>query len=126
MKHDKPNITSILEYYGAKVPIRRGWAVMKCPFHNDSHASSAVNINENIFKCHGCQYKGNGYAIIMAKEGVNFREAITIAEGILNARGEVLPQRVTRSGRISRRTRNNDEAGAGSTLGRRLRPVNGT
>jgi DNA primase len=126
MRYDKPSISAILEHYGATVPKRNGWFPMKCPFHGDTHASATANTNVNAFCCFACQYKGDGYAIIMAKEGVNFREAITIAEGILNARGEVLPQRVTRSGRISRRTRNNDESGAGSTLGRRLRPVNGT
>ena len=65
MNDDNPNITAILEHYGATVPTRNGWAKMKCPFHNDSHASAAVNLQQNIFKCHGCQYKGSGYNIIM-------------------------------------------------------------
>ena len=122
---DNPNIVGILEHYGATVPTRRGWAKMKCPFHNDSHASSAVNTDENIFKCHGCTYKGNGYAIIMLKEGVSFHEAITIAQGIADSRGEVLPQRVARGGRLSRRTRYNYGTGDEGSLGRRARALNG-
>jgi DNA primase len=123
---ENPNITAILEHYGATVPTRNGWAKMKCPFHNDSHASSAVNLQENIFKCHGCQYKGNGYKIIMDKEGVGFREAISIAEGILDARGEVLPQRTTGGRRLSSRTGHNFGSGNTRTVGRRLRAVNGS
>ncbi len=123
---ENPNITAILEHYGATVPTRNGWAKMKCPFHNDSHASAAVNLQENLFKCHGCQYKGSGYKIIMDKEGVGFREAISIAEGILNQCGQALPQRIGRGGRISGRSRNNNGASDSRTLGRRLRAVNGS
>jgi DNA primase len=123
---DNPNITAILEHYGATVPTRNGWAKMKCPFHNDSHASSAVNLQENIFKCHGCQYKGDGYKIIMDKEGVGFREAVSIAEGILDARGEVLPQRTTRGGRISSRSGHKSGSSNTRTIGRRVRAVNGS
>ena len=123
---ENPNITAILEHYGATVPTRNGWAKMKCPFHNDSHASAAVNLQENIFKCHGCQYKGDGYKIIMDKEGVGFREAISIAEGILDARGEVLPQRTTRGGRLSSRSRHNHGSSNTRTIGRRVRAVNGS
>ena len=123
---ENPNITAILEHYGATVPTRNGWAKMKCPFHNDSHASSAVNLQENIFKCHGCQYKGDGYKIIMDKEGVGFREAVIIAEGILDARGEVLPQRTTRGRIISSGSGNITGSGNTRTIGRRLRAVNGS
>jgi DNA primase len=123
---ENPNITAILEHYGATVPTRNGWAKMKCPFHNDSHASAAVNLQDNLFKCHGCQYKGSGYKIIMDKEGVSFREAISIAEGILNQSGQVLPRRTGRGGRISGRSRNNNGASDSRALGRRLRAVNGS
>lgn len=123
---ENPNITAILEHYGATVPTRGGWAKMKCPFHNDSHASAAVNLQDNLFKCHGCQYKGSGYKIIMDKEGVSFREAISIAEGILNQSGQVLPRRTGRGGRISGRSGHNNGTSDSRTLGRRLRAVNGS
>lgn len=125
MNDDNPNITAILEYYGGTVPTRSGWAKMKCPFHDDSHASSAVNLKENIFKCHACQYKGNGFNIIMQKEGVGFREAIIIAEGILNSCGQALPQRTGRGRGVSSRSRNNLGASNSRSLGRRQRAVNG-
>ena len=123
---DKPDITAVLEYYGAPVPTRSGWAKMKCPFHDDSHASSAVHLADNVFKCHACQYKGDAYAIIMQKEGVEFREAITIAEGILNQSGKVLPRRTGRGGGISRRTRDNNGGSNTRQVGRRARALNGS
>lgn len=126
MNNEGPDITAILEYYGAVVPTRKSWAKMKCPFHNDSHASAAVNLQENIFKCHGCQYKGDGYKIIMEKEGVKFREAVDIAEGILNSCGKTLPQRAIRGGGLPRRTGNNHGASDSRSLGRRVRASNGS
>jgi DNA primase len=126
MRYDKPSITAILEHYGAKVPTRRGWFSMKCPFHDDSHASASANSDENAFCCFACQMKGDGYAIIMSKEGVQFSEAINIAKGILDSRGEVLPQRTARSGGISRRAGNHFRAGAEGSIGRRARAANGS
>ena len=126
MRYDKPSITAILEHYGAHVPTRRGWFSMKCPFHDDSHASASANSDENAFCCFACQMKGDGYAIIMSKEGVQFSEAINIAKGILDARGEVLPQRSTRGGGISRRSGNHFRTSTEGSIGRRARASNGS
>ena len=125
VKYDKPSIGAILEHYGARVPTRHGWFSMKCPFHEDSHASASANTEENAFCCFACQMKGDGFAIIMAKEGVKFNEAVNIAKGILNARGEVLSRSTTRSGGIPRRTGDNSGTGAQSSLGRRARSAYG-
>ena len=126
MKYDKPSISAILEHYGATVPNRRGWFGMKCPFHEDSHASASASIYANAFCCFACQTKGDGYAIIMQKEGVKFREAISITEGIFNKSGKVLPQRTSRSGGLPRRTGDYSSTSTGGSLGRRLRPANGS
>lgn len=126
MKYDKPDIAVILEYYGARVPERRGWFGMKCPFHDDSHASASATRDDNAFCCFACQMKGDGYAIIMQKEGVEFREAINIAERIFNQSGKVLPQRSTRGRGLSRRTGNNTRTGNTRSIGRRARAANGS
>ena len=104
MKHNNPDIGVILEHYGARIPTRRGWFSMKCPFHDDSHASASANLDEGAFCCFACQMKGNGYGIIMKREGVTFNEAIDIAKRILNQSGKALPQRTSRGGGIPRRT----------------------
>jgi len=122
---EKPDITVILEHYGARVPTRHGWFSMKCPFHDDRHNSASATRDDNAFCCFACQIKGDGYAIIMAKEGVGFREAIDIAKRIFNESGKVLPQRSRRSGGLPRRTGNYNGGSGEGTLGRRLRPANG-
>jgi DNA primase len=122
---EKPDITVVLEHYGARVPTRRGWFSMKCPFHDDRHNSASATRDENAFCCFACQVKGDAYAIIMAKEGVEFREAVNIAKRIFDESGKVLPQRTTRSGGLPRRTGNHNGGSGESTLGRRLRPANG-
>jgi DNA primase len=125
-KLDNPSISPILEYYGATVPSRMGWASMRCPFHDDTHKSASVSKDINVFCCFACQIKGNGYTIIMTKEGVGFREAINIAERILDASGEVLQHGSGRSGSLLKGTRNKSRSSTYSTLGRRLRPSDGS
>ncbi len=125
MNTEKPDISVILEHYGARVPTRRGWFSMKCPFHDDRHNSASATRDDNAFCCFACQMKGDGYAIIMAKEGVEFREAVSIAQRIFDESGKVLPQRSTRSRGIPRRAGHNNGSSGKSTLGRRLRPANG-
>lgn len=121
MKQENPSIRVILEHYGAKVPTRRGWFSMRCPFHNDRHNSASANTDENVFCCFACQLKGNGYTLIMSKEGVGFREAIGIAKGIFDSSGEVLPQRTRSSGGIPRRTGHTIKRSDTGGLGRRAR-----
>lgn len=80
MKH---NIIPVLEHYGVvNVRETHGWQKIKCPIHEDSHASAGVNTDDNIFVCHACGSKGDTYKIIMEKEGVGFREAVEIAKSI--------------------------------------------
>ena len=77
----KHSIQEYLEYIGAQVPNgKSGWRKMKCPFHDDSHASAAVDFDNNIFKCHGCGVAGDVYKLIQHKEGVSYHEAIKYAE----------------------------------------------
>ena len=79
----KHSIQPVLEHYGAtNLRETLGWQKMKCVVHEDSTASASVNVTENAFACHACGVKGDTYKIIMEKEGVGYREAIAIAEGI--------------------------------------------
>ena len=123
---EKPDISVILEHYGARVPTRHGWFSMRCPFHEDRHNSASATRDDNAFCCFACQIKGDAYAIIMAKEGVNFIEAVNIAKRIFDESGKVLPQRSRRSGGLPRRTGNYNGGSGEGTLGRRLRPANGS
>lgn len=36
-----------------------GWQTVKCPFHDDTHASLSVNGTHGGYICHACHAKGN-------------------------------------------------------------------
>lgn len=100
---EKHSIAPVLEHYGLQQQdeTRMGWVKTKCPFHNDTHASAAVNYQANTFKCFACTMAGDTYKLIMEKEGIGFREAIAFAEAIsgdsnatlstVNRRGRAVP-----------------------------------
>ena len=79
---DLPDIVSVLKHYGANISRTSGQVNVKCPFHNDSHASASFNTRDNIFNCFACGVSGNSIQIIAKREGVDIREAKSIAEGI--------------------------------------------
>ena len=80
---DKHSIAAYLEFVGAAVPsVGYGWRKIKCPFHEDGHASAGINFDEERFKCHGCGVGGDVYDLIMYKEGGNYSEALKFAETI--------------------------------------------
>lgn len=109
---NKHSIEDILRHYGGELPYgRSGWVKMRCPFHDDSHASASVNLQENQFKCFACDASGDPYDLISSQEGLNFVEAVKFAERISPTGGAVvLPKRGT-GGKLSRRK--------GSDIGRR-------
>ena len=108
MSDSKHSIVPILEHYGAK-GIREswGWQKIKCPIHEDGIASASVNAEENVFVCHACGIKGDTYKIIMEKEGVGFREAISIAEGIAGKVSNNISKVNSSGRRLSSQTRSN-------------------
>lgn len=51
-----------------------GWAPIKCPFHDDQHASASVS--RKAFKCHSCDAKGDVFALwVRLHPGSGFKEA---------------------------------------------------
>lgn len=79
----KPSpIVEVLQEYGLEEsPSRSGWSPVHCPFHGDEHKSASVNAALGVFRCFGCDVKGDAYAIVMDQEGVRFREAKSIIQG---------------------------------------------
>jgi DNA primase len=77
-----PDIAVVLAHYGANITRTGRQVNVKCPFHNDSHASASFNTQDNIFNCFACGMQGNSIQIIARKEGVDIHEAKSIAEGI--------------------------------------------
>ena len=77
-----PDIVSVLKHYGADITRTGRQVNVKCPFHNDSHASASFNTKDNIFNCFACGMQGNSIQIIAKQERCDIREAKSIAERI--------------------------------------------
>lgn len=82
---DLPKVKAVLEYYGATITRDSGQVYIKCPFHDDTHKSGSANLNEQVFVCFACGMSGNSLQLICKREGVDFNEANSIAEGIAGA-----------------------------------------
>ena len=100
---DKHPIKPVLEHYGLQTfeDHRTGWVKVKCPFHDDSHASAAVNFDADQFKCFACQAGGDTYKIIMDKEGMDFREAVIFAETIVGSSDNPLSKKSKTGSKLS-------------------------
>jgi DNA primase len=102
---DKHSIADYLQYIGATLPaVGYGWRKIKCPFHDDGHASAGINFDDNRFKCHGCGVGGDVYDLIMYKEGGNYREAVKFAEAISLTGNTTVHKKHTTSSRVSNNT----------------------
>ena len=57
---------SILTSYlpGAEQPNSEGWAKINCPFHADTVASGALNVDTKRFKCFACNHSGDVIDVI--------------------------------------------------------------
>jgi len=99
---DKHSIAAYLAHTGATLPSEgHGWRKMKCPFHGDTHASAAINYEQNRFKCFGCEVSGDVYDLIIHREGGNYIEAIKFAESISLAGNRPVRKGPASGGRVS-------------------------
>ena len=85
MSEQLPNIGAVLEHYGWLATRSSGQGPIKCPFHDDKHASAGVNFNLNIFNCFGCGVSGNSLQVIGIREGISVNEAREFAKRIAGA-----------------------------------------
>jgi DNA primase len=83
-------IEKLLEHYGADMHrvSDRGWRSIKCPFHDDKHASARVNLDKDAFACLACGVKGDTISLIKEREGLDYHAAVRYAEEIS---GQVVP-----------------------------------
>lgn len=98
MTKDKPDLGTVLEYYGAQVPVKYGYASMKCVLHDDSHASATVNLDRQMYYCFVCQFRGDVYDVVKTKEGIQeFKDVIARAEAITNGNRAQVSHRAGRT-----------------------------
>jgi DNA primase len=121
---EKPSIEEYLNYVGAATPAKgSGWRKMKCPFHDDSHASAAVNYDKNAFVCHGCGIKGDTYSLIMDRERINYREAVQFAASVLTSGNTEVRQQDRTRARLSVKPSTLGRRGKNISLGSGRRPT---
>ena len=47
-----------------------------CPFHEETQPSFYFHSRRGVFYCHGCGCRGDGFALVMRREGKSFPEAV--------------------------------------------------
>ena len=72
-------LSGVLDFYDVQHNPDRMKQMASCPFHDDNHPSLSINLTESVWRCHSCGEAGDGYTLIMKKEGVNFVGARTFA-----------------------------------------------
>lgn len=72
--------TDIVDLVGSYLQLRRQGRlfVALCPWHDDSRPSLQVNPERQSWKCWVCDIGGDVFSFLMRREGVDFREALTM------------------------------------------------
>lgn len=115
---DLPDIVAVLKHYGANIMRASGQVNVKCPFHNDSHASASFNTRQNIFNCFACGMQGNSIQIIAKREGCDIREAKSIAEGITGESHQQVRGKHLSGGRLPSKSGNHKGSSASGAIRR--------
>jgi len=115
---DLPDIVAVLKHYGANINRSSGQVNIKCPFHNDSHASASFNTKQNIFNCFACGMQGNSIQIIAKQERCDIREAKSIAERITGESNEQVRGKHFSGGRLPSKSGNNKGSSASGAIRR--------
>jgi DNA primase len=71
---------------------------LKCPFHDDNHASGWHN--DYYFKCMACDVKGDAVGLLSRQGGLSFADAYARAEELAGSPDESVSEQPLRSGRV--------------------------
>jgi len=74
-------LLAVLDHYGFPEP---GWGERpaRCPVHDETHPSASINRAKGLFNCHACGAGGDAATIVMARENVEYRDAMAFIEGL--------------------------------------------
>jgi DNA primase len=75
---DSIDIVSLIQSYGIDLKEKGSSWMGLCPFHEDKNPSLSVDRRKGLFNCFGCGAGGDAFDFVMAKEGVEFKEALSI------------------------------------------------
>lgn len=67
---------AVLDYYGIEYKHMHGAQKIRCPFHDDGHASCALNLEAGWLNCHACSATaGDALQVVRLKESCDFPTA---------------------------------------------------
>ena len=80
VKEQVRNAVDIVDLVGGYLELRRQGRiyVATCPWHDDTRPSLQVNPERQSWKCWVCDIGGDVFSFVMQREGVEFREALTM------------------------------------------------
>ncbi|AMT96569.1 MULTISPECIES: CHC2 zinc finger domain-containing protein [Psychrobacter] len=70
-----PNPSDFYRQFDITVKGGSGWQMVKCPFHDDTHASMGVNREHGGYRCHACGACGDCIGFYMQWYSVSFIDA---------------------------------------------------
>lgn len=74
---DNLNVLEVLKKHGVKIAKKMGDEIsLCCPFHDDSTPSMYINEKTKLFKCFGCDIKGNIITFISKLEKISYIEVV--------------------------------------------------
>lgn len=71
-------VENLVEERGGKVYHDKGFAIVKCPFHNDEHPSLSINLATGRFHCFACGETGTIIKLVQQAYGVERSEAVNV------------------------------------------------
>lgn len=70
-----PNTNEFYRQFDITLKGGSGWQLVKCAFHDDTHASMGVNREHGGYKCHACGASGDRIGFYMQWHSVSFIDA---------------------------------------------------
>jgi hypothetical protein len=63
-------------------PGRNYWQPVRCPFHDDRHASASLSLGHQRFNCHACGVRGDAIDLVMEDQRITIKEAVAWLLGL--------------------------------------------
>lgn len=76
VRQAKRKLYEVLKHYGYAKAKGVGKQWVRCPFHDDRHASAGVDWDSGFFTCFACEYRGTAVDLVQRREGVDREYAI--------------------------------------------------
>ena len=80
-------LRTFLEERGARLATRQGWQKISCinaagHARGDRNPSASVNLTTGKYTCFACGMSGDAYDLLMAEQGLTFKQAKTTLGGV--------------------------------------------